>query len=381
MSSISKKIFHIIKESRKKENKSIFKIILELFDYSSRLGLSPGEYFTYGLQSKLATPSYCLDYMPNSVHFKQHLSTLNSPIREVLLDKILFKNAMQKAGIPVPGTIGYAGPNKINDLNFDLITPSTIHQILSSHKVTDFFVKPSKGTSGKGIFLVKYIKGNEHPFNIKDQAMNTLKFFEFLTNNCENPDHGYILFEHKICSCDTLKNISPDASPNIRIITLRMPNGEICITSASMRLGRKNSIVSNAGSGGMLAGIDIKNGSIVGCRTTSYIQGKLISKHPDTSAQIIGVKIPNWSGILSTCKKAASAIDSMNSVGWDVLLDRSVPVIIEGNDQWCMISEQLFGKGYLTSKNRELLAFYDLEFPKQIPKRSFANLKLAFFGS
>ena len=72
----------------------------------------------------------------------------------------------------------------------------------------------------------------------------------------------------------------------------------------------------------------------------------------------------------------------MKSVGWDVLLDNDSPVIIEGNDQWSIISEQMFDEGYLTPKNRELLAFYGLEFPKKnIPKPSLSNLKIALFGS
>ena len=212
--------------------------------------------------------------------------------------------------------------------------------------------------------------------------MNTIEFFEFLTKNCENLDRGFILFEYKSSSNDTLKCISPDASPNIRIITLKLPNGDIHITSASMRLGRANSITSNAGSGGLLASIDIKSGSIVNCRTTIGMQGKFVSEHPDTLFPILGVNIPNWSDVLSTCIKAASTVESMNSIGWDVLMDKDIPIIIEGNDQWCMISEQLFGHGYLSPQNRELLMSYGLDFPQRnFPKPSLVNLKLALFGS
>lgn len=376
------KIGHVISESKKNENKSIFKILLEIFNYGSRLGLSPGEYFTYGFHSKNVTKSYVLDYMPNAVHYKRHLTTLNSPLREVLLDKLLFKSEMQKADIPIPIAIGYAGPDKRSDLDFEFITPSTIHRILSSHKITEFFIKPSKGTSGKGIHLVEYREGEDSPFNIKNKTMNTFDFFEFLTNSCENLNCGYILFEYRSSINDTLMYISPDASPNIRIITLKLPNGNICVTSASMRLGRENSITSNAGSGGLLARIDIKSGSIDKCRTTTYMQGKFVAEHPDTLSPILGVKIPNWSDVLSTCIKAASSVDSMNAIGWDVLIDKNRPVIIEGNDQWDMISEQLFGQGYLSSKNRGLLALHGLNFPrKNIPKPSFTNLKLALFGA
>tara|TARA_R110000823_G_scaffold32383_2_gene91328 strand:+ start:1326 stop:2489 length:1164 start_codon:yes stop_codon:yes gene_type:complete len=382
MGELIKKFVHVITELKKKENKSIFQVLPEILNYSSRLGLSPGEYFTYGFHSKTATKSYCLDYMPNKVHFKRHLATLNSSNRAILNDKILFKNAMQEANIPIPRTIGYAGPSKRSDLNFELITLSTIQETLSIHKITSFIVKPSNGTGGKGIYLVKYSAGENRPFNIKNQSMNTTDFFEYLTQNCEDLNGGYILFEYKVSSNDVLKEISPDASPNIRVITLRLPNGDIHVTSASMRLGRKNSITSNACSGGLVAGIDVKSGSIVNCRTTENIQGEFISNHPDTSSKIAGVNIPKWGDVLSTCIKAASAVESMKSVGWDVLLDNDSPVIIEGNDQWSIISEQMFDEGYLTPKNRELLAFYGLEFPKKnIPKPSLSNLKIALFGS
>ena len=253
---------------------------------------------------------------------------------------------------------------------------------MSAHNATDFIVKPSNGTHGKGIYHVKYCQGEANPFYINKKPLGTSDLFEFLTKNCESLNKGNILFEHIASRNETLKNISPDASPNIRIITLKLPNGDIHITSASMRLGRANSVTSNASSGGMLAKIDIKSGSIVKCRTTSYMGGKFISIHPDTLCPIIGVEIPNWNDVLSICKKSATVIESMNSVGWDVLIDNTTPIIIEGNGQWCMVSEQLFGQGYLTPKNRELLKVYGLEFPNGImPKPSLAKLKLALFGS
>ncbi len=60
MNAIRSKINYIIKKLRDRENKGCIKILLDLIKYSSRLGLSPGEYFTYNFNSRKATDVFVL---------------------------------------------------------------------------------------------------------------------------------------------------------------------------------------------------------------------------------------------------------------------------------------------------------------------------------
>ncbi len=319
--------------------------------------------------------------MTNAVHFKYHLATINPSGRELLFDRLLFKELMHNSGVPTPATIGYAGLEKHRGLKFDFISPQTIHEIFSKKNVTEVLVKPARGTQGKGIFIVTYNPRVEKSFSVLNSKFNTTEFFNFIHNNCANLDLQNILFEQVIRSTGLLRDLSPDASLNIRIISLRLPNGEVHITSASMRLGRANSVTSNAGSGGLLAQLDIKSGTITNCRTSVYANGEFISDHPDTHTKIIGKVIPNWHSVISTCKAAATCADLPNTIGWDILIDDHSPKILEGNDDWYIISEQIFGQGYLTDQNRELLAEYGLEFKQdELPTATLSNVKMSLLG-
>lgn len=212
--------------------------------------------------------------------------------------------------------------------------------------------------------------------------MDASEFFNFLGAQCCSLNSDDILFECVVRAPETLRKISPSASPNVRIITLTLPDGEVVVTSASIRLGRSQSVTSNAASGGLTARIDRQTGTITGCRTTGYILGELVHHHPDTLAPIAGVVVPGWNDVLSTCIKAAAAVPEVRSIGWDVLIDEDQPVIVEGNDRWGIIGEQLLGGGYLSDRNRRLLERHGLRFPEHaMPPPSLTKFKLALFGN
>lgn len=381
MKDLIEKLLHIVRATREPENKPLTKVLLDLVNYSSRLGLSPGEYFTYGLHGRKATTDYCLGYLPNALHFQDHLATLNNTATRVLNDKLLFKTLMNETGVAIPRTIGYAGPATREDLSFERITETSIREVLATHKLDSFLVKPATGKHGKGIHIVSYSPDSLSSFRVGEQCMDASEFFNFLGAHCCSLKSDYILFEYVVPPPETLKKISPSASPNVRIITLMLPDGEVVVTSASIRLGRSQSVTSNAASGGLTGRIDRQTGTITGCRTTGYMLGEFVHDHPDTLAPITGVVVPGWNDVLSTCTTAAAAVPDVRSIGWDVLIGEGRPVIVEGNERWGIIGEQLLGEGYLSDRNRRLLEGYGLRFAEHtMPPPSLRKLRLALFG-
>lgn len=56
--------------------------------------------------------------------------------------------------------------------------------------------------------------------------------------------------------------------------------------------------------------------------------------HPVTKTQIVGFKIPYWEEIIKMVTEAAWIVPQVRTVGWDIAVTKSGPLIIEGNDNW-----------------------------------------------
>ena len=66
------------------------------------------------------------------------------------------------------------------------------------------------------------------------------------------------------------------------------------------------------------------------------------STHPDTGAQIEGVRVPAWDAVVETVETLAAEVPYVPFVGWDVLLSESgEPVVIEANSCPGLASHQV----------------------------------------
>src|SRR5699024_11501854 len=63
--------------------------------------------------------------------------------------------------------------------------------------------------------------------------------------------------------------------------------------------------------------------------------------HPITGERIIGFQIPFWERTLEMVKKAAGLYSGNRSIGWDIVITKSGPGLIEGNHDWCKLLWQL----------------------------------------
>jgi len=361
------------------DSRALFSILFEVLSLSSRLGLSPGEYFSYGFHRK--NRSNIHNYLSAHQHFTAHLSALNNRQNPVLVDKLLFKKLMAEHAIETSSIIAYTGPGKREDIDFPYVHGDNLLELLQHIDARSFIVKPSTGTQGHGIYLASFSPSMPRPYVVNNKRFTEQEFLAFMKQSSVGNDTDYLMFEKHISCPPVLQAISPTAAPNIRIITLKTPDGGVHITGASVRLGRQGSVTSNAGSGGLLACIDQETGVISHCRTSIYISGRSVKEHPDTHQPIVGFQMPQWRAVIDLCTRAAKLLENINSVGWDVLITDHGPVLLEGNDDWDVISKQVFGHGYLSERNRALLAEYGLDFGGlTLPKPALKTFRNAMLG-
>lgn len=150
---------------------------------------------------------------------------------------------------------------------------------------------------------------------------------------------GYDLAEEYVIQHDDMMHLSPSGLNTVRIIT-QETNGNIDILVARLRISI-NSFVDNLAAGNAAAPVDIKSGIVNGPAVFSDITKTDITVHPVTDVEIPGFQVPFWNEVITMATKAARMSPENRSVGWDIAVCSSGPVLVEGNHNWCKLLWQL----------------------------------------
>src|SRR5699024_6095664 len=202
---------------------------------------------------------------------------------------------------------------------------SLIDQIKKEGKIV---IKPYiDADSGRGIYICEYKEGKILFNGIADEKED----IDFMIEELDKYIVTEYIEQHKYS-----KGIYPNSVNNIIILTMEdHHNQEVFIPIAVNRLGtEKTGNVDNWGKGGLSAKVDLDSG-ILSKATSKPVNNKKIwySTHPDTGAQIEGVKIPNWDSIKDKVLFLAHQMPYIKYVGWDVLLTKDGEVaIMEANN-------------------------------------------------
>ncbi len=190
-----------------------------------------------------------------------------------------------------------------------------------------FAIKPSKGSGGKGILIIKavedgtFIKSSGQPLQIEQIERHLSNILAGLHSLGGSPDAAII--ETLINPAPLLTDISFQGVPDIRIIVFcGYPVMAMirCATSASD--GK-----ANLHQGAVGIGLNIHDGKAI-----AAIQfEEPLSHHPDTQASLHAVQIPDW----DICLNMAARCYDMTNLGYmgvDLVLDEhSGPTLLELN--------------------------------------------------
>lgn len=259
------------------------------------MGLEPEEYFLNNfyeekLKNKLNYVSrWRMNVFQDSVNHGED--------RKYMDDKRLFNERFKK--LLGRDYLDAGAANKQEVLSF-----------FEKHKVV--FVKPTDGSSGRGIFLVEWQKESDER---KKQ----------LLNDCV--DKKYLL-EERIEQKGWLNEINPTSVNTIRMNTLLHSDGKVDLVNAFLRTGRRGQIIDNAHAGGILWHINALNGEIT---YGAHAWGKKLLAHPDSKIHLSGQKIPRLREAIEVVKQAALLVPSVTQAGWDVVISDDGIFLIEGN--------------------------------------------------
>lgn len=329
--------FNIIKNDLKRYR---FRKIFTMMKMWSK-GFSFEKYILYNLKENNAR-EYLSDYARAKTRY------INPPYEPTLNNKIIFEKVFGQY-IRVPKNYAYLNNGKIYPLQNDYLIDKIegVYHLLKN--VGALVVKPVGGGGGKGVGILKY---SDNRLLLDNKEIDEVELVGYLQNI-----NDYLVMEY-IKQGQFPAQFSPQSSNTMRIIMMRNPyTDKPFIAGCAHRIGSsKSSGKDNFALGGFSAGIDIETGELSSAVTIPQ-KGDLLwfDKHPETNAQIKGMKIPNWEKIKTQLISVMEKVPYIKYIGWDIILTDEGIVAIEGNDHPEPRSVQVH---YPLLKNKEVQAFY-----------------------
>ena len=195
-------------------------------------------------------------------------------------------------------------------------------------KFTNVIAKPLRGGCGVGVVIL----------DLKDFENDPQKVFAYL-QSYKTP----FIVEELVQQDPRMSEWNESSINTLRIPSFRTNKG-IQIVYPSVRIGRKGSVVDNAGAGGTFAALDPISGVVI---SDGYDKrGKSYLKHPDSEKIFMGAQIPDWKNLVSIVEELHQSLPLKHKyIAFDFALSTKGWVLIEGNWGELSMPQVEFGRG------------------------------------
>lgn len=285
-----------------------------------RAGFASKSYALYGLDEN--DPA---QYLPDFVDSDYRHT---DPLADAINNKLIFPRVMRALGVPHARVFGYlhrgwfhpTGPAETRTA-----VSAALPALLERHG--RLVLKPARGAAGLGVNFVNVRDGrgwiNGSPASLEEITALAATLERYLALEfVEQAAYAARLF--------------PGTTNTLRVLTLwDVDRGRPFAAAATHRIGTPATIpVDNfhAGRGGICARIDMDTGTLGPALTlTPGGTRARFERHPDTGAQIAGVRVPGWPSTMARIVEVAERLPEAPLIGWDIVPTEGGPVWLEAN--------------------------------------------------
>lgn len=301
-----------------KHKKPLLKQTKEILHLWKKYRYFPYQYFRLALY--LDYPIVDVECCMPAIIVQKARSQLNGKAGLVLDDKVQFFNALRETEIPTPKILFIvAKDGTITDPTGESVLSDEQVQALTQANGGELFVKQRAGSSGVGARLFR--GGAEEIASLR------------------NDDRAYIAQE-KIPQHPALNALNASSVNTLRIVTFRH-QGETTFPAACIRIGRAGKVVDNGAQGSVGAHVDVETGKLGKYGRTVLVFGTdIVTRHPDSGVEFLDYQMPFWPEVRQCLDTAARAFEHIPTIGWDVAITPTGPVIVEANTNWVVSGSQ-----------------------------------------
>lgn len=321
----------------------------EITELVARGHLHPSEYFHYGLSREGVSLQDAASYMSNRFHWQGHLGKLNDPRWFALMDnKWLFHLHFQRT-VRLPRFLGiYHAVQGVTWDGRSLCSATDLADLLARENLTRFVIKPVGGSQGLGVHVVDGVEKGRAGLELhfRDGTVKPLEeYLKPLQERSGSRATG-VLLEECLIQHEVMARIAPYTVNTVRVVTLAGEESVI-VSVVVARFGSTGSMVDNFSGGGYCVAVDSETGVLGSGRRRTTPGAARETHHGDSGVQFEGQAIPFWPEVRQLCIGAARLTPGLRSIGWDVVITPSGPVLIEGNRDWGLLMCQAVVGGYL----------------------------------
>ncbi|HKK63146.1 MAG TPA: sugar-transfer associated ATP-grasp domain-containing protein [Bacteroidales bacterium] len=263
------------------------------------------------------------DYLLGTKLFEKSYKINNENYFPALFDKYNFSLYFRQKGLNALETFAhnersvFFSKNKISILH----NPDEFFNFLRNLKdggikADKFIIKKTRDSwGGKNIFKI----------DLNNDINSIKEVYEKISQS------SYII-QRLIVQHQGMSAVNPYSVNTLRFTTYNNKK-EIRLLPTLLRSASEETFIDNISSGGGYVGLDDASGTLKEKYYTSIDHGKgeIYSKHPQTNILFKGHKIPFFKESKKLALDAAHAIPEATIVGWDIAVEESGPVLIEGN--------------------------------------------------
>jgi alpha-L-glutamate ligase-like protein len=272
----------------------------------------------------------------------------------VVDDKLRMRDLCLRIGVPTPAI-------------YNVLSSHSMLRRLPEHlgDLTDFVIKPSRGSAGRGVLVVvgkegdHYVRHNGAPLRLEEIRQHLSDLLSGMYSLGARPDRA--LLQQRVRLHPAFEPLSYKGIPDVRVVLYR---GEPAM--AMLRLPtRASGGRANLHQGGIGAGVDLETG-----RTSrAVLRNRVVDRHPDTGVVVVGMRVPCWGEVLEMSRKVAAAV-GLGYLGVDIVIDaRDGPLLLEANARPGLAIQTANGHGLVPCLRRIDQRLREAPRPARVPPR------------